>query len=251
MLEAISGFDPDDPFSRRADGFGSVRARNAEKGTFSFGVPRLQDREFFGNSESAQLFNQAIERLQGLGGTAVEIDLAPFLEVGRLLFSGPWLAERLFAVRDLIEKEPDALLPVIRDILRDSRKWSALDAFEYFYQLRKLRRRIDTAWQDIDVLVVPTSGTAYSIAEIQQDPVRLNNHLGHYSYFVNLVEMCAVSVPNGFLPTCGVAMGITMIGRRWHDAKIARLASAYHNALGIVPGMFGKPSARPRHNLVA
>ena len=44
--------------------------------------------------------------------SAVEIDFAPFLETARLLYEGPWVAERYVAIRDFIERQPKALHPV-------------------------------------------------------------------------------------------------------------------------------------------
>lgn len=239
VLDTISGFDASDPFSRRSSDYANGGKEIGPLTTFTFGVPRPQDREFFGNKEAAVLYTHAIDRLHQLGGAPVEIDLGPFREVGALMFSGPWLAERLVALRDFIERHPEALLPVIRDVFSDSRKWSALDAFEHFYRLRELKRQIETTWRDVDVLAVPTSGTAYTIAEIQADPIRRNNHFGYYTYFVNLLDLCAVSVPNGFLPASGVAMGITLIGPPWRDLSVARIAAIYHDALGIPAGLPG------------
>jgi Asp-tRNA(Asn)/Glu-tRNA(Gln) amidotransferase A subunit family amidase len=58
------------------------------------------------------------------------------------------------------------------------------------------------------------------------DPIRLNNQLGHYSYFANLLDLCAIAVPNGVLP-CGVPMGITLLAPAWADEKLADLARQF------------------------
>ena len=70
------------------------------------GVPRDDQLQFFGNPETPKLFAQALERL---GGERVAIDFAPFLETARLLYEGPWVAERYLAIREFIERRPDAL----------------------------------------------------------------------------------------------------------------------------------------------
>lgn len=51
-------------------------------------------------------------------------------------------------------------------------------------------------WQDIDLLVVPTAPTHYTIAAMQADPVVLNRNLGAYTNFVNLLDYAAISVPS-------------------------------------------------------
>lgn len=63
--------------------------------------------------------------------------------------------------------------------------------------------------------------------------------LGHFSYFVNLLDLCALAVPNGFLAESGVAMGITFIAPGWKDGLVAEIGAAHHAALGLAPGLAG------------
>ena len=51
-------------------------------------------------------------------------------------------------------------------------------------------------WDDIDVLLVPTAPTHYTIAQMRADPVALNRNLGAYTNFVNLLDYAALSVPS-------------------------------------------------------
>jgi len=83
--------------------------------SFKFGVPATL--EFAGCEESPALFAQARAALEAAGGEAVEIDLAPFIEAAKLLYEGPWVAERYSVAGELMETQPDAVLPVIRDVL--------------------------------------------------------------------------------------------------------------------------------------
>ena len=64
----------------------------------------------------------------------------PFAEVARLLYEGPWVAERYAATKPLIETNPDALHPVTRAIIEGARKFDAVAAFEAIYKLAALRR---------------------------------------------------------------------------------------------------------------
>ena len=92
VLDMMRGPDPEDGFSREAPaGFAALGAVPAR---FAFGVPRPEQRDFFGDSDAAALFEAAIVRLQALGGEAVAVDIAPFLEAASLLYRGAWLAER-------------------------------------------------------------------------------------------------------------------------------------------------------------
>jgi allophanate hydrolase len=238
VLRAMAGFDPDDPFSRRPVAADRRPGAGLPSGHLTIGVPRRQDRTFFGNQEAEALFRAGIERLDGLGATVMEIDFAPFFEAGRMMFEGPFVAERAASVPDFFAAHPDVLLPVIRAILDTAQRWRGPDVFAHMHRLRALKRLIDTAvWPRIDVLAVPTAATAYTIAELEADPIARNNHNGHYSYFVNLLDLCAIAIPNGFLPDSSVAMGMTLIAPAWHDARLAGIGSRYEAILGLPPGL--------------
>ena len=111
VLAVAAGFDAEDEYSRplAPHGFDFGRAVG-----FRFGVPMAKDVEFFGNAEAERLFGDAVQRLQALGGTPVEVDLAPFLETARLLYGGPWVAERYLAIRDFFDGQPDKVFPPVR-----------------------------------------------------------------------------------------------------------------------------------------
>lgn len=231
VLKAIAGFDPEDPYSRPPGG-GPETAPAAPR----FGVPQAQDRCFFGNRDAEALFATAIDRLRRLGGTVEEIDFAPFLEAGRMMFDGPRVAERADSLPDFFAAHPDALLPITRGILETAQRWNARDVFAHLHRLRVLRLTLEhTVWSRIDALMVPTAGTAYTIAAHTADPIERNNDNGYYSYFVNLLDLSAIAVPNGFLPASGVAMGVTFIAPAWHDLLLAAIGARYEATLGLAP----------------
>ncbi len=221
VLAVAAGHDPQDPFSRplAAHGFDFGRAA-----TFHFGVPLAKDLEFFGNAEAARLFGASVERLQSLGGTPVEIDLAPFLETARLLYGGAWVAERYQAIRDFFDAQADQVFPPVREIIAGGKTQSAADAFAGQYRLRALKAQCDTVWHDIDVLLTPTAGTIYTVAEMQADPIRLNGNLGYYTNFMNLLDLAATDVPAGFQAD-GLPFGVTLIAPPHQDAPLLHLAA--------------------------
>ena len=236
------GFDAAEPYSRQAPASRAPETRGTSAtsgGAFRFGLPRPHQLEFFGNPDFARLFDEAIARLQGLGGQAVEIDLEPFIEAARLLYEGPWVAERFLVIESLLRTNPEAVHPVTRGIIGSGARLSAADAFRAQYRLQTLRRDCEQIWQQIDVLVTPTAGTTYRIAEIEADPVRLNTNLGLYTNFANLLDLAAVSVPAGFAPGPR-PFGISLVGPAWSDyellalaARIQRDASTGQGALGL------------------
>jgi allophanate hydrolase len=219
ILEIVEGFDIEDSYSRPAP----ARDSRSIVGPFKFGRLAGKDLEFFGMSECGTLYEQACERFSRLGGVAVEIDYAPFAEAGRLMFAGPWVAERRVAISSLIEIETDNLLDVTKAVLRPGADYSAMDAFKALHRLARLRRMSETILDGIDALVVPTAPRPILLEDMQRDPIALNTCLGHYSYFANLLDLCAVAIPNGTLPN-GVPMGVTLLAPAWSDRTLLALA---------------------------
>jgi allophanate hydrolase len=235
VLRVAAGYDALDPFSRRQAS--PARAMPRSFSGARIGVPRDAQLEFFGNTETPKLFSQALERL---GAERVSIDFAPFLETARLLYEGPWVAERYLAIRDFIERHPEALHPVTAQIIGGARKHSAIDAFAAYYRLKELQRRCAALWDEIDVLVTPTAGTIYGVAEVEADPVRLNSNLGYYTNFMNLLDLAAIAVPAGFQRD-GLPFGITLVAPAFTDDALCALGDRAHRAAVKTMGATGLP----------
>jgi allophanate hydrolase len=233
VLEVIRGADPEDDQSRAPPvGFACLGTMPL---SFRFGVPLPAQREFFGNSDAAQLFETAIARLEALGGAAVTVDLDPFLDAGSLLYQGAWLAERMTAVDAAIGGRRELLHPVTRDIIAGGEAFSAADIARDRARLAELRQETEPVWQRIDLMLLPTSGTIYRIAEIAAEPFALNARLGHYTNFTNLLDLSAIAVPNGFQSN-GLPAGVTLLAPAFHDPLIAAVAAAFQAQTGLRPG---------------
>jgi allophanate hydrolase len=227
VLAAASAFDAEDPFARHAP-VSTVLPAPWPKG-FRFGVPD-QPLDFFGDEAAAALYAASIDRMESLGGQRVAIDFAPFAEAARLLYSGPWVAERLAALESFDAQHAEAMHPVVRDIIRGAVDLTAVDSFTGQYRLAELCRDAEGQWAKMDVLLLPTTGTTYTIAEVLADPVRLNSRLGLYTNFTNLMDLAAIAVPAGFRGN-GLPFGVTLLGRTFQDGRLAALADRLHRAL--------------------
>ena len=229
VFAAARGFDAADPYSS------PVAAEDAAApwlgGPFRFGVLRPDQREFFGDGEAARLYAQSISALEALGGTAVEFDFQPFRDTAALLYSGPWVAERLAALQDFFAAHAEETHPVVRGIITGGDKYSAVDTFLAQYRLEELRRTTSAVWQQADLLLLPTTGTTYTHAEVEAEPVRLNTNLGYYTNFVNLLDLAAVALPAGFRPN-GLPFGVSLIGTAGTDAALLAVADRLHRRLG-------------------
>lgn len=236
VLRVAARFDERDAYARTPPA-GAVTFSDRR---FHFGVPRADQLAFFGNGEAEHLFHRTVERLGDLGGEPVEIDLEPFLDAARLLYQGPWVAERYAAIEAFIEKHPEALLPVTREIIAAGRRCGAVEAFKAQYQLMDCRRRSERAWQAVDVVVTPTAGAIYRIDAVSDDPVGLNSNLGYYTNFMNLMDLCAVAVPAGFQVN-GLPFGVTLFAPAFADEALAVLADRLHRTAGLPAGATGLP----------
>ena len=220
--------DARDPYSRPAQPHGFDFGSSAR---FRFGVPKARNLRFFGDADAPRLFADALQLLRRLGGEAVEIDLEPFFEVARLLYEGPWVAERYQAIRDFVENHPQALLEVTRGIIGGAARWLAADAFAAQYRLRELRRLCEGAWRQVDCMVTPTAGTIYSIEQMLAEPVARNSELGLYTNFMNLLDYAAVAVPAGQRAD-GLPFGVSLFAPAHQDLPLLRLAARWQQQRG-------------------
>jgi len=168
-----------------------------------------------------------LTRWTGLGATLVEFDLEPFYETARLLYEGPWVAERYLVIRDLLASSPDSIHPVTREIMAAGARLTAADTFAALYRLQVLRRVSERAFNNIDALVLPTAPTVYSTAQVLANPIELNSRLGTYTNFVNLLDLCGLALPAAIRPD-GIPFGITLLAPAGHDALLASIGRVFH-----------------------
>ncbi|NQX02811.1 allophanate hydrolase [bacterium] len=220
LISKVVGIhDPADEFSCEVRPDGEIREN------FRFGVPRELD--FAGDPDTPGLFSQAVERMKAIGGTPVEIDLTPFTEAAKLLYEGPWVAERWAAVGEFVEKNPEALFPVTRKILEDSKGWDAASTFKAQYRLRALARETRQVWETIDVLLLPTTPRLYTVAENLAEPFGTNATLGRYTNFMNLLDLAAVALPAGRARSGRAPWGVTVAAPAGWDAALLFLAGRF------------------------
>ncbi|MDQ8185464.1 allophanate hydrolase [Pelagicoccus sp. SDUM812002] len=227
-LHSAASFDPSDSYSR-------AYPRNLEspRRTFrdgmTFGVPSPEQLQFFGDEDYLNLYLEAVKRLEALGFKKQVIDFSPFLAAARLLYEGPWVAERYWAIQDLIKESPDSLHPTTRAIIEKGIEGTAVDAFDAAYKLQAFRQQVKPLWDEIDFLATPTAGTHYTIEEVEANPIQLNSNLGYYTNFMNLLDLASVAVPTGFTPK-QLPFGITVIAPAFHDEKLLAIADKLQDA---------------------
>lgn len=236
------GFDSDDAYSRHNPGTAPVGFRVGMK----LAVPDTL--EFFGDTHNQAVFEQALHRLSDMGAEITRIDFAPFKALAEQLYYGPWVAERTVALTAMLETNPDAINPVVRGIVESGLAYSACDAYRAEYLRARLSRQINEALAGFDALVVPTSATLRTQAEMAAEPVLYNSQFGFYTNFTNLADLSALALPAG-MRADGLPSGITLIAPAWHDTALAQFGQRWQQSVGLPLGTTGRslpaPTASP------
>jgi allophanate hydrolase len=197
---------------------------------------------FFGDRDYEAAYDGALARLARLGAEIVEIDIEPFYETARLLYDGPWVAERTITARSLLASDPDAIHPVTREIVLDGLRPTAIDAFQAFYKLEELRWIAGHTFRNVAALALPTAPTIYSIKQVLADPIQLNSRLGTYTNFVNLLDLCGLALPASMTPK-GLPFGITLLAPGGSDALLAEIGRVFHADTRLPLGVLKEPQA--------
>src|SRR3979490_3586523 len=148
----MAGLERADPFSRTRP----LSRMTAFPAHLRLGVPRNGQLIFFGDKASEKAYRDALRRWTALGATLVEFDLEPFYETARLLYEGPWVAERYLVIRNLLASSPEAIHPVTREITIAAARLSAADTFAALYRLQAVRKIAGRAFTNIDALALRT-----------------------------------------------------------------------------------------------
>jgi allophanate hydrolase len=222
-LAAMAGPDSADPYSRDRP----LATLSAFPANLRLGVPRAGQLIFFGDKASEAAYGEALKRWTARGASLVEFDLEPLYETARLLYEGPWVAERYLVIRDLLASSPDAIHPVTREITIAGARLSAADTFAALYRLQGLRMVAGRAFAAIDALVLPTAPTVYSTAQVLANPIELNSRLGTYTNFVNLLDLCGLALPAA-MRSDDIPFGITLLAPAGKDAQLASIGRVFH-----------------------
>jgi allophanate hydrolase len=237
VLRVVAGFDPADPFSRRMP----IASPDASFKGIRLGVLAPADRDFFGDTGTAGAYEIARARARDLGAALVEFDFAPFAETARLLYEGPWVAERWNVIEELARREPDAIHPITRAVIEPGASLSAVETFRAFYRLAELRAKVQPIWTKIDALLLPTAPSVYERAQVEADNIHLNSRLGTYTNFVNLLDLCGLAVP-AVIDTVRKPYGVTFLAPSGYDGFLVGLGQAFEAASYLPLGAGQRPA---------
>lgn len=227
ILEAIAGYDADDPFSREdAD---TIDLTSQPLGDRPIAMPRRDQLTFCGDAAAERAFDDNIALLKGAGYRLTEIDFSLFFEAGRAVFQSAMVAERLCDYGEVFQNRPDTIHPAVRAAIEPGLNYSARDAFLAMYEVRRLQRAARLALSDYAAIVVPTVPTIFTIEAMLEEPMARNALMGTYTYFANPLNLCAISVP-GRPRSDGLPSALCFLARDGEDGLIRSIAQDFEGS---------------------
>jgi allophanate hydrolase len=191
--------------------------------SIKIGIPDKSSVRFFDDSFQSKSFERNIDKLKFLGFEILPINFEPFYEIAHLLYEGSWVAERYTVIKDLLKKNPKAIHNVTRQIIQKAENFSAADTFKDYYKLSELKRKVNPILTSVKMLCVPSIPTFYSVKDLIDDPITPNSNLGTYTNFVNLLDMCGITVPTDPRKD-GRPGSVTLLGMSGDDNIVASTA---------------------------
>ena len=243
-LAAMAGPDLADSFSREWP----LQAITPFPQKLRLGTPSHGQLIFFGDKAAEAAYGEAIKRWIALGAEIVEFDMEPFYETARLLYEGPWVAERYLVIRDLLASMPEAIHPVTHEITAAGARLTAAETFAALYRLQGLRKIAERNFSNLDAIVLPTAPTVYTVEQVLANPIELNSRLGTYTNFVNLLDLCGLSLPAS-MRADDAPFGITLLAPAGRDAMLASIGRVFHADTRLRVGAKGvqQPALPPLH----
>lgn len=228
VFAVAEGFDESDAYSRKNTYLNNPRHYGkrdlANKAApLTVGVIPEAQLKFFGDEHYQSAYQKTLAVLQRQNIKLVEIDFTAFEEAARLLYEGPWVSERYLATLPLIAEQPEAVFPVVRDIIAPGGEPKATDLFKAQYRLNALKAICDQQLAAVDCLLTPTAGRCFTIEEMLAEPIQHNSELGYYTNFMNLLDMTSVAVPTQ-ITEYGLPFGITLVGPAFSDRALLSIA---------------------------
>ncbi len=219
VFDAACEYDVNDEYSRKyqaAPGGSVPKPRVA--------IPFADQLEFFGDQEYLKCHNEALRTAKELGWQLVETDFSDLFRAAKMLYEGPWVAERDAAYGDFARQNPESVLPVIHKILSPASGISATETFQCQYQMQQIKVKVDNLLKGFSFALIPSAPGHYPIADVEQNPIALNSQLGTYTNFMNLLDLSAIAIPANFTSS-GRPYGITLFAPAFCDHRLLAQAA--------------------------
>lgn len=144
-----------------------------------------------------------------------------------------WRARSWDDVEKLPEESRSKILPYIRAWAESGAQRSGVAVVRGFNRTMEMRKAAARLFSSLDFVLSPTAPVARFPAEFASplnDPDKPFEHIG-YTVVWNMSEQPAVSINCGYTKA-GAPIGLQIVGRRFDDLGVLRLAKAYEDCRG-------------------
>ncbi|MCZ6874634.1 MAG: amidase [bacterium] len=225
LLAVLQGADPRDIRTRGVVDIDPIS--NLKRGTSGFRVAVMPRREREGvDPEILASFDASLDVLANLGAEVVQLESLPlsfsdFAErTGTIIY-----AEGYSVVGDLCDEADLPLDEDVRPRILAGKRLSARQYLDALAEMGRIKCQFAAALDAFDVLATPTIGTpAIPLHQVDQTSTPAG-----FTRAVNLLERCALTVPNGFTGD-GLPSGLQLIGRPYDEGTVLRIGWAYEQA---------------------
>ena len=170
-------------------------------------------------------YDGSLAEVERLGAEVVAVDL-PFAFADVAALNLRIMAAESYAIlHELIDDENAPLDPHVRPRIAAGRSITAQAYIEALRERESMKRKFTAALDGIDALLTPTTmTTAVPLDEVDQVKAP-----AHYTRFGNFLDLCALSLPNGF-DKDGLPTSLQIACRAYDEATALRIGWAYQDA---------------------
>ncbi|MEV6217257.1 allophanate hydrolase [Nocardia sp. NPDC051833] len=181
------------------------------------------------SSRYRDAFDRTVAAATAAGVKIEPIDISGLLEAARLLYGGAIVAERYAAVGAFLETRPAGADPTVAAIITAAAATTGPAFAADLDALARARADALALVGSFDALLLPTTTEHPSIDAVAAEPVTINQRLGTYTNFCNLLDMAAVAVP-GEPTATGEPFGVMLVVPAFADQVAVDIAARLEGA---------------------
>jgi aspartyl-tRNA(Asn)/glutamyl-tRNA(Gln) amidotransferase subunit A len=172
--------------------------------------------------EMLAAYDAALDLLARQGAEIVDIPL-PCRFADATTATGRIIGSEAYAlIGELVDNPALPIDEAVRPRIQLGRTISARDYLAALAERDQMKRGFLAALDGVDALLTPTTQTP----AVRVESVDQSTTPAHFTRFVNLLELCALSIPDGFTRT-GLPLSLQIICRPYDEATAVRIGWAY------------------------
>ena len=223
LYNVLHGPDPLDSLTRGIEPHDPMPMLNRGVRGLRIGRMPAAERETV-SKEMLAAYDASFDVLANLGAEIVDITL-PFRFADLVAASEISQAEGYFFNAHLAEDDATQLDGAVRKRVLSGRAITAANYLKTKQLQKDMKRTLYTAMEGVDALLTPTTETAaIPLTEVDQEKVP-----SLFTRFGNLLELCALALPNGFTAG-GLPLSLQINCRSYDEAMALRIGQAYQQA---------------------